>query len=183
MSGFELGWLGPDGHRRPLPQLGKEAGPGLEVGPGGRRQGGRLQQRQPLGDRLGPEDLGCAAHRPVGPDQAGQRDEQLGHVVGQLPRARRGFGEPEVQQPGPPVQADQHVGAAQVAVGDTGAMEPLDLGPDGSEQSVTDLGGVEAVQRLAGDVLEDEQDMAIPAGTAVSTAGVRTPARAASSPI
>ena len=161
---FQRWRLGPAGRRRLLAQLGEQAGPGLEVGAGGRGQGGRLQQRQRLGDRLGPECPDRGPHRPVGADQAGQRDEQLGHVAGQPPGAGRGLGEPEVEQPRQPAQVDQYVGATQVAVGDAGGAQPPDLGPDLDQEPVVDVPGVQAVKRPAGDVLLDQQGMALLGG-------------------
>jgi len=117
---LQLGRLGPGGRRRPLAQLVEQAWPAPRAGAGGGGQGGRLQQRQRLGDRLDADGLGGAVDGPVGADQAGQRGEQLGDVAGQPAWAGGGLGKAEVQQPGSPVGVDQQVGQAQVAVGDAG---------------------------------------------------------------
>ena len=156
----------------------EQPGLGLEVGAGGGRQGGRLEQRR-LDDRV-TEGLGGAVDGPVGADHTGQR---------RAARRRRrpaggaggGLGEPEAQQPGVSVSVDQQVGQAQIPVGDTGARSrPTSAQTAASSRSSTCAGGRRS--RVWPATWPWTSSMCpSPVGAAVSTGGVRTPARVASS--
>jgi hypothetical protein len=153
----ELGCVATGALGRNASQLGQRIGLMPKCGAGRRRQRQRLEQRQRPDDGRRPQDLDGGVHGPVWTHEQGGRRHQLGNVLRQPAIAGRQLREPEVDDPRLPVATDEHVGGAQVAVGDLRPMEPIHLLPDGVQQRRRQRRRLEAGERPARHVLQDEQ--------------------------
>jgi len=127
------------------------AGQGVDGLAGGRAQDGRLHVAQRRRHRAGAEHLDGRGHRPLGPDRGVGGAQQLGGVLVQHVVAGRQLGEAEVDQPGTAVGVEEHVGQAQVPVGDPLTPQLGDLLPDPAEHVVGDRVGLDRVERAAVD--------------------------------
>ena len=85
----------------------------------------------------------------LGTHQRGERRDQLGHVLRQPAVGGGGLRKAEVDHPRSTVVADEHVGAAQVAVREAGVPETRHLLPQRCEQPIVDVLGREGVERPA----------------------------------
>ena len=91
----------------------------------------------------------------------GGRGEQLGDVGVEHLVGGGDLGEAEVDEPGPPVGGEQHVGEAQVAVGDAMRAQLRDALPDLRQHRVRDGLVCDAVERVAGGALVGEQEAVV----------------------
>ena len=88
-----------------------------------------LQQRHGGRDAVWADDRGSAADRSAGPDQGGQRGQQLGDVQRDLALRGAQFREAEVDDPGPAGTVNHDVGRPQRAVRDSRPVQPIHLLP------------------------------------------------------
>jgi hypothetical protein len=98
-----------------------------------------LEQRQSVGE-LGYRQLGNnGVDGSRRADEHGRRYEELGDVEGEGPVSSGRLRESEVKEPRPAVAANEDVGAAEIAVGDSRGVENGDLIPQGGEELVGDV--------------------------------------------
>ena len=163
-----VGGRGPTG-RRPA-----RGGQPTQVVPEGRvgtegiaslhAQPGRFALLQGRANDLGPKAGEGAGQRPLGANDAGQGDEQLGHVIGESEAAGHRLAGVEVNQPRLVALVHHHTPTSEVVVGDAVGVQQTDLAPQLGQQLVVKLFGWQLSQGRPRDVLHHQQASAVTGG-------------------
>ena len=90
---------------------------------------------------------------PLGADLQRLRGHRLGQIGGKQQVRRRQLAEPEVDDPNVVVVVEEHVGEAQVPMGDAVGPQGADLLPYLADHGVGQLARLDPVQRAPGDAL------------------------------
>ena len=120
-------------------------------------QGQRLQDRQRIGQGLGPQSFGPGADRSLWSCDEGQGGEQLGDVDPQCEVGGSDLTASHGQQVDQPIVRDKQVVAGQTAVRDARASQGGQLVPRVQEHRVGDLVLLHLGQGVSVDVLEREK--------------------------
>ena len=132
-----------------------------QLGEGPARDGQELQHRHGPGHLLVAQHLDGAVGGPGRAQHGGQRHEELAHVASHPAVVGGRLGQVEVDQPRLVGLVDQHVVAAQVAVGDAQPVQQLHLLPDLEQQLVVEVAGVEVVEAASAHALLDEEHLTV----------------------
>ena len=103
---------------------------------------------------------------PVDADEVGGHHEELGAVEGEVIGRRRGLGPVHPHQPGASARVDHDPPAGEVAVGDAGPVQAVEVDPGVVERRVVDLVGRDVGQRPARRVADHEQGVVAGPGDA-----------------
>ena len=110
----------------------------------------RLQQRQHLGEGVGPQRGQRGRRGAFQPHRQRGRHQHLGAVGGDVGVVGGHPGAPEVPEGRGPVGPDQDPGGVQPSMGHPQGMQPPKVAPDAGQELVVELAGIQPVQWAAG---------------------------------